>query len=144
MNVLTHRKQKVDGKGSQIYDVDSSDAFWKKNAGNPFPQVAEEVDTEINKYKQDVDQVTKACGVNSIEEMDPNSFGSGTKGLNQALNKLPELTLRKKSLDMHMNIATALFKHIQERQLDSFFSMEESIGKLVRFLIVKYSSLSID
>ncbi|KAI8850618.1 Sec1-like protein [Chytridium lagenaria] len=30
---------------------------------------------------------------------------------------------------MHMNIATALFKIIGDRQLDAFFSVEESLGK---------------
>ena len=111
--------------------MDPSDAFWHAHAGEPFPQVAEKVDQEINKYKSDVDAVTKSCGVNSIEEMDPNNFSAGAKGLQAALSKLPELTSRKKSLDMHMTIATSLFKHIQERQLDGFFSIEESISKLV-------------
>jgi hypothetical protein len=113
------------------YDIDANDAFWLKNSGNPFPQVAEDVDVEINKYKQEVDEVTRSCGVNSLDEMDPNDIGTGTKGLSAALQKLPELSLRKKSLDMHMNIATYLFKIIQERQLDSFFSMEESMSKMV-------------
>ena len=52
-------------------DLDSSnDAFWKKNAGIPFPQVAEDVDVEINKYKQEVEAVTKSTGVSSLEEKD--------------------------------------------------------------------------
>jgi hypothetical protein len=72
-------------------------------------------------------------GVSSLEEVDPNDFTGGAKGLSAALNKLPQLTLRKKSLDMHMNIATNLFKVIQERQLDAFFSLEETIGKMVQF-----------
>ena len=126
------------GQSSQkVYDIDSNDQFWAKNAGNPFPQVAEDVDAEINKYKADVDAVTKSCGVNSIEEVDPNDFGAGAKGLSAALGKLPELTLRKKSLDMHMNIATNLLKVIQERQLDAFFSMEEAINKVVRVLDIR-------
>lgn len=48
-----------------------------------------------------------------------------------AIKLLPELTARKKLLDMHMNIATAIFKSIQSRQLDVFFSMEEASHKLV-------------
>ena len=33
----------------KLYDLDSKDFFWSKNAGNPFPQVAEEIDLELNK-----------------------------------------------------------------------------------------------
>ena len=133
LNMELNRVVVTTDTGRKVYDVDSADPFWLKNAGNPFPQVAEQVDQEITKYKKEVDEVTKTCGVSSLEEVDPNDLTGGAKGLSAALNKLPQLTLRKKSLDMHMNIATNLFKVIQERQLDAFFSLEESIGKIVRF-----------
>ncbi|KAI8916163.1 Sec1-like protein [Gorgonomyces haynaldii] len=123
----------VDERGKSLlknYDIDLNDFFWKKNAGNPFPQVAEDVDVEIQKYKEEVDQVTRSAGVSSLEEVDPNDFNASTKQLSSALKLLPELTARKKLLDMHMNIATALFKSIQTRQLDAFFRMEESVLKL--------------
>ncbi|KAI8917589.1 Sec1-like protein [Powellomyces hirtus] len=113
----------------KTFDIDVNDFFWKKNSANPFPQVAEDVDVEINRYKTDVDQVTKSCGVSSLEEVDPNEFDGGAKGLTSAINKLPELTERKRLLDMHMNIATSLLRTIQERHLDQFFAMEESITK---------------
>lgn len=32
------------------YDLDAKDFFWAKNAANPFPQVAEEIDLELTKY----------------------------------------------------------------------------------------------
>jgi sec1 family domain-containing protein 1 len=36
----------TDGKKSRKgYDLDSEDFFWRKNAPNPFPQVAEGTDT---------------------------------------------------------------------------------------------------
>ena len=38
------------GKMSKkTYDLDAKDFFWAKNAQNPFPQVAEEIDLELNK-----------------------------------------------------------------------------------------------
>lgn len=95
------------------------------------------MDAEINKYKTEVEQVTRSAGVNSLEEMDPNDFASGTKNLSYAIKQLPELTMRKNCLDMHMNIATALFKAIQTRQLDSFFRMEEAINKLTKPAILE-------
>ena len=32
------------------YDIDSKDFFWEKNAPNPFPQVAEDIDAELSRY----------------------------------------------------------------------------------------------
>ncbi len=64
----------VEERGNTVnksYDMDVSDFFWSKNAMNPFPQVAEDVDAEINRYKTEVDQVTKSTGVTSLEEVDP-------------------------------------------------------------------------
>ncbi|KAI9000221.1 Sec1-like protein [Gaertneriomyces semiglobifer] len=116
-----HQKRKV-------FDIDPSDFFWKKHSMDPFPQVAEDVDVEINKYKQDVNEVTKSCGVSSLEEVNMSDF-TGAKGLQAAISKLPELTERKRLLDMHMSIATNLLRAIQERQLDLLFAMEESVTK---------------
>jgi hypothetical protein len=118
--------------GKRNYDIDSNDFFWAKNAGNPFPTVAEDVDSEINIYKEEVDKVTKFAGVSSLEEMDPSGVQTGAKGLTSAIQQLPELTKKKKLLDMHMTIATALFKKIQSRQLDAFVKIEESVHKLVK------------
>lgn len=33
----------------KMYDLDSKDFFWAKNAASPFPQVAEEIDLQLNK-----------------------------------------------------------------------------------------------
>ncbi|KAJ3214255.1 Vesicle trafficking between the ER and Golgi [Dinochytrium kinnereticum] len=113
-------------KQKKNYDLDITDFFWAKNAGNPFPEVAEDVSAELNKYKKDVDEITRSSGVSSLEEVDQSSNANTLK---LALTALPELTERKRILDMHMNIATALFKIIGDRQLDAFFSLEEALGK---------------
>lgn len=55
--------------------------------------------------------------------------GSSAQHLKAAITQLPELRDRKATLDMHMNIAHALLKGIKERQLDSFFQIEENITK---------------
>lgn len=47
----------------KVYDLDSKDFFWAKNASNPFPVVAEDIDIQLNKYKQDAAEITQSSGV---------------------------------------------------------------------------------
>lgn len=51
------------------YDLDAKDFFWARNAANPFPQVAEEIDAELNKYKQDAAEITRSTGVSDVNDI---------------------------------------------------------------------------
>ena len=122
------------GKIKRAYDLNSNDFFWSRNAGVPFPQVAEDIDVELTKYKDDASDITKKTGVNSIEDL--NESGSSAQHLKAAITLLPELRERKATLDMHMNIATALLQGIKDRQLDNFFQIEENITKQTKAQIL--------
>ena len=56
-------------QSKKSYDLDSKDFFWAQNAANPFPQVAEEIDAELNKYKQDAAEITRSTGVSDVNDI---------------------------------------------------------------------------
>lgn len=51
------------------YDIDSKDFFWEKNAGNPFPQVAEDIDVELSRYKSDAAELTRSTGISDVNDV---------------------------------------------------------------------------
>ena len=112
-----------------VYDLDLNDFFWAKNAAAPFPMMAEDVDAELQKYKQESDELTRSFGVDNLSEIDVSDPTTNAKFIKTAIAALPKLTQRKRIIDMHMKIASALLKKIQERSLDAFIMAEEQMSK---------------
>uniref|UniRef100_A0A7S4Q283 Uncharacterized protein n=2 Tax=Alexandrium monilatum TaxID=311494 RepID=A0A7S4Q283_9DINO len=103
------------------YDVDDSDSFWMAHAGDPFPNVADAVSTAIDEYNKRREEMSA-----SKESDDPTQ--SITRDLAAAFNSLPEMTEKKRSIDMHTNIATALMSEVNARELHHYYEMEDQFS----------------
>lgn len=121
----------VDDKKRKSYDLDTHDFFWANNANTVFPSVAENIQVELDKFTREKAEITRKTGITDIEELDPAKAGT-TLHLHAALKALPEMQARKATLDMHMTIATAVLKGVQERQIDKFVETEETIARLTK------------
>lgn len=113
--------------GMKSFELDSSDPFWVTNGSLEFPEVAVEIENQLNKYKKDVDEVNKRTGGSGGAEFDGTDLMGNTKHLMNAVNSLPELTERKQVIDKHTNIATVLLGEIKERSLDSYAKKENDM-----------------
>jgi hypothetical protein len=104
MSVPVDKDHPEKGVKKQSYDLTASDYFWAKNASLPFPNVADDVTTEWNKYQEDADSVTKKTGTSSIDDLsgESNQFAAHLKG---AMALLPELRERKATIEVTGNHA---------------------------------------
>ncbi|XP_023216749.1 sec1 family domain-containing protein 1-like [Centruroides sculpturatus] len=118
-------------KKSKSYDLSNTDKFWQQHKGSPFPIVAESVQEELESYRtseEEVKRLKAAMGLegdNSDETI--SMLSDNTAKLTSAVSSLPELLEKKRLIDMHTTIATAILDHIKSRKLDVYFEIEEKI-----------------
>ncbi|XP_065833308.1 sec1 family domain-containing protein 1-like [Oscarella lobularis] len=136
LNRVTIKEAEAAGAGAKdkmkSYEVDVDSKFWHAHKGSPFPTVAEAVQNELDQYRASEEEVKRLKGVMGLEDSASDAeisvaLSENTAKLTSAVSSLPELLERKKMIDMHTNIATALLEEIKGRKLDFFFEMEEKI-----------------
>ncbi|KAG9246197.1 snare docking complex subunit [Calycina marina] len=136
VEVLVEEGNPEKGKKKKSYDLAANDFFWAKNAGLPVPQVAEDIDVELDRYKQEANEITRKTGSSSFEDLD-NDTSASAQHLKSAISQLPELRERKAVLDMHMSILTGIFQGIGDRKVDTFYQMEEDIMKTTKAQVLE-------
>ena len=114
--------EETPGGLKKSYEVDETDFFWTKYGKEQFPHIAEQVESELAGYKSAIEDLNRRTASGDAMA-DP--LAASTRGLMSAVSSLPELTERKRILDKHTNIATALLGLIKSRTLDHFYAVEE-------------------
>uniref|UniRef100_A0A8C5CYW3 Sec1 family domain-containing protein 1 n=1 Tax=Gadus morhua TaxID=8049 RepID=A0A8C5CYW3_GADMO len=117
-------------KNRKTYDLTAVDAFWQKHKGSPFPEVAESVQEELDRYRAQEDEVKRLKTIMGLEGEDEGAISmlsDNTAKLTSAVSSLPELLEKKRLIDLHTNVATAVLDHIKSRKLDVYFEYEEKL-----------------
>uniref|UniRef100_A0A3Q2X7B4 Sec1 family domain-containing protein 1 n=2 Tax=Hippocampus comes TaxID=109280 RepID=A0A3Q2X7B4_HIPCM len=117
-------------KSRRTYDLTAADKFWQRHKGSPFPEVAESVQEELDAYRAQEDEVKRLKSIMGLEGEDEGAISmlsDNTAKLTSAVSSLPELLEKKRLIDLHTNVATAVLDHIKSRKLDVYFEYEEKL-----------------
>jgi len=129
LNRVKVEVQESEDQSPQVrtYDLDNSDAFWVQNVATPFQNIAIAVNTYLKEYKSALDEFNKMSGGMDLDKYDESQLLGRTKDLGSFVNTIPALREKKRIIDVHTNIATALLNQIKARELDTYFSLEENL-----------------
>ncbi|KAH7726424.1 Sly1 protein [Aphelenchoides avenae] len=113
------------------YDMSPEDSLWSDFKGSPFPLVAEAIQERLDEYRKNEDEIKRlkdSMGIqNPEDETAALMIGDATARLQSAVGSLPELLEKKKLIDLHTTLATALLDNVKHRKLDVLFENEEKL-----------------
>lgn len=88
--------------------------------------------TNCRTQEGEVKKLKAAMGIEGEDDSAISMLSNHTAKLTSTVSSLPELLERKRLIDQHTNIATALLEQIKARKLDVYFENEEKLmGKSV-------------
>ncbi|XP_017047505.1 protein sly1 homolog [Drosophila ficusphila] len=117
-------------KKPKACDLDRNDRFWMTHKGSPFPTVAEAIQEELESYRNSEEEIKRlktSMGIEGESDIAFSLVNDTTTRLTNAVNSLPQLMEKKRLIDMHTKIATAILNFIKARRLDSYFEIEEKV-----------------
>ncbi|XP_034474194.1 protein sly1 homolog [Drosophila innubila] len=117
-------------KKPKACDLDRTDRFWVTHKGSPFPTVAEAIQEELESYRNSEEEIKRlktSMGMEGESDIAFSLVNDTTARLTNAVNSLPQLMEKKRLIDMHTKIATAILNYIKARRLDSYFEIEEKV-----------------
>lgn len=111
------------------FDLDrDADSFWAQYAGAPFPNACEAQGEMLQSYQTKSASITNgavptADGLaNATQQHDPSSLAA-------AVESIPELQRQKRLLDTHTAIMSAIAEQLKERDLSTYYMLEEAFMK---------------
>ncbi|KAL8444229.1 hypothetical protein Emag_005630 [Eimeria magna] len=117
-------QSQVDAAAAAAAAAAARDLFWREHAFSPFPVAAAAVSQMLSDYNAELAKV----GHGKPDAFAP-SGGDFSSDILKAVDALPDLADKKRSLDAHTTIATALVDAIKERELDRFFEVEQGFSQ---------------
>ncbi|MCP9264077.1 Protein sly1 [Dirofilaria immitis] len=102
-----------------------------RHKGSSFPLVAEAIQEEVEAYKNSEDEIKRlkyAMGIDDVDSDETVSLlGDATSKLTSTVGSLPEVLEKKRLIDLHTTVATAVLDQIKQRKLDVLFEAEEKV-----------------
>eukprot|EP01094_Clydonella_sp_ATCC50884_P001966 TRINITY_DN11503_c0_g3_i1.p1 TRINITY_DN11503_c0_g3~~TRINITY_DN11503_c0_g3_i1.p1 ORF type:complete len:647 (+),score=245.64 TRINITY_DN11503_c0_g3_i1:242-2182(+) len=111
------------------YDLDPTmDPFWETHRKSSFPEMASAAHEQLNEFKQAKERLgSLGISMESEEAFDSDTILDKTQHLRKFASSVPQLRAKKKLIDQHINIATALLNEIRARELNVFVTEEERL-----------------
>jgi hypothetical protein len=113
----------------KTYDLNTqSDHFLHRFASVPFPEAVENNEKELAEISQ-LEASLRSKQPSGFDEATAVAAASGSKAkdLSEALENLPEILLRKQTLETHTNLMHAIMKQISTRDIPTYFELEQNL-----------------
>ncbi|KAJ5078191.1 sec1 family domain-containing protein [Anaeramoeba ignava] len=103
----------------KTFYIHEDDDFWKDNHFKPFPDIGDQISILTKEFQENKANIT---------EPDLNlDVMQNAQNLSSKVSNLPQLQKRKKEIDKHTSIATGILEQIQQRDLGTFFDVEQAV-----------------
>lgn len=112
-NTIKYKKENK----NMFFDIEQTDWLWSSHSKSSLHETSIEISTQLTKYKEEEIRLTGGEENKSASEM------------KKAINELPELVEKKRVLSGHLNITETVLSILEERKLDTLFTIEKEITK---------------